>query len=59
MSQIGQPVNQPQIVDVDLCLKAGQAVAGLRPDVDRVVEAELQLLDTLWRDVIDGAVPLY
>jgi S-adenosylmethionine synthetase len=59
VSQIGQPVNQPQIVDVDLCLKAGQAVAGLRPDVDRVVEAELQRLDTLWRDVIDGAVPLY
>ena len=59
VSQIGQPVNQPQVVDIDLRLEGGQTVAGLRPDVERVVEAELQRLDTLWQDVIAGMVPLY
>ncbi len=59
VSQIGQPVDQPQIVDIDLRLEAGQTVAGLRPDVERVVVAELQHLETLWRDVIAGTVPLY
>lgn len=59
VSQIGQPVNQPQIVDIDLRLEGGQTIAGLRPDVERVAEAELQRLDTLWQDVIAGTVPLY
>lgn len=59
VSQIGQPVNQPKIVDIDLRLEAGQTVTGLRPGVERVMEAELQHLDTLWQDVIAGTVPLY
>ncbi len=59
VSQIGQPVDQPQIVDIDLRLEAGQTVAGLRPDIEQVVVAELQHLETLWRDVIAGTVPLY
>jgi S-adenosylmethionine synthetase len=59
VSQIGQPVKQPQIVDIDLRLEDGQTVAGLRPGVERMLEAELQRLDTLWQDVIAGTVPLY
>ncbi len=59
VSRIGQPVNQPQIVDVDLCLAGGPQAAALRPDVERVVDAQLQRLATLWRDVMAGTVPLY
>lgn len=58
VSQIGRPIGDPQIADVRVGVRDGRPPAGLAPEVEAVVRAQLAGLDNLWREVLEGRVPV-
>ena len=58
VSQIGRPIGDPQIADVRVSVRDGGPPADLAPDVEAIVRAGLTRLDTLWREVLEGRVPV-
>jgi len=59
LSQIGRPIDQPQIADVKVRLKGAASLASLRPRIAEITRAHLQQAGALWRDVIAGRTPLW
>jgi S-adenosylmethionine synthetase len=57
VSQIGQPIDQPQIVDVHLTLRRPGA-APSRAQIERTVERHLASLRTLADDQLSGALAI-
>ena len=53
LSQIGRPIKEPQLVDVGLHAEEGR-VARLAPLASEIAAQELDRLDTMWRDLIEG-----
>ncbi len=53
-SQIGRPIDEPQIVDVRLRPAAGALVSDLRPRITGIVVANLGRLDGFADDLLDG-----
>ncbi len=59
VSRIGQPVGEPQIVDVLVRTRENRPVDEVAVHVREIVRAELEGINTLWRKVIQGEVSLY
>jgi S-adenosylmethionine synthetase len=59
VSEIGRPVDQPQIASVRVRTKDGAALADVERSVADVARAELAKIPSIWRRVIAGEVRLY
>lgn len=54
VSQIGRPIQDPQVVDVRLRLDAGASLSAVEDEVRRIVGGHLQRMPMLWEDIVDG-----
>jgi len=54
VSRIGQPITEPQLIDLKLRLEDPAALAALRPRVEDVARSQLAGLTTLWRELLEG-----
>lgn len=59
VSQIGRPIDDPQLADIKLELRPGARLGDLAARVEAVVHAQLAQLHTLWRETIEHGVPVY
>ena len=59
VSDIGKPIDEPRAVDLRVRLADGAALNALEPQIGAIVRGHLGALDTLWRDVISGALPVW
>jgi S-adenosylmethionine synthetase len=49
VSQIGRPVRDPRLVDLEITTRGGSSPAGLTPRIEELVRDHLERLDTQWR----------
>jgi len=56
VSEIGRPLDDPQIVDVKLRLHDPAALASVGRRAKDIVAAQISRIDTLWSDMIAGAL---
>jgi S-adenosylmethionine synthetase len=59
VSEIGKPIHEPRVVDVRVRLEAGAALGAVEAQIAGIVRAHLAGLNTLWREVVSGALPVY
>ena len=59
VSQIGQPVDRPQIIDVQLQMSENQPVAEFQGRIEEIVRDRLSQINTLWQRLIEGDFTLY
>jgi S-adenosylmethionine synthetase len=57
-SRIGQPVDRPWIISVQLALASGATVADVRGDVRDVLECELEGVPAFLAELVRGGVPV-
>lgn len=58
VSEIGRPIDQPQIVDIRIETAPGRTLSGLRPVVQTVVRRELEAMPDLADQLLDGAMAI-
>ena len=58
-SCIGQPVCEPQIVDIRIEQAADRPLEAIMPRVEEVAREVLAGVDTLWRRPMDGEITVY
>jgi len=49
VSQIGRPVRDPRLGDVEVTTQGGRSLADLTPRIEELIRDHLERLDTLWR----------
>jgi S-adenosylmethionine synthetase len=49
VSQIGRPVRDPRLVDVEVATPGGRLLTGLGPRIEELIRDHLDRLDALWR----------
>ncbi len=59
LSQIGRPIDQPQIADVRVRPREPGALEPLRPHIAHIVHEHLEQVGVLWRDAITNSSPLW
>jgi len=59
LSQIGRPINQPQLIDVKVRLSDPATLDALRPEIVVPTRAHVERVSTLWREVMAGTVQFY
>jgi S-adenosylmethionine synthetase len=59
LSQIGRPINEPQLIDVRVRMRDAAALEALRSGIAEITCSHVEGAGTLWREVIAGTVPLY
>jgi len=57
VSRIGRPITDPQVVDLKVQLRSGRAPDHIAGAVHPILERELALLPTYWRDMPRAEVP--
>jgi S-adenosylmethionine synthetase len=58
VSEIGRPIDQPQIVDVRVAPTGGRPPNGLRPVIRKVVRRELEAMPQLASKLLDGRIAI-
>ena len=59
VSQIGQPVARPQIIDVQLQMLENQPIEEFQGRIEEIVRDHLLQINTLWQRLIKGEFTLY
>ncbi|OFZ86248.1 MAG: S-adenosylmethionine synthase [Betaproteobacteria bacterium RBG_16_64_18] len=59
LSQIGRPINEPQLIDVRVSMDDPAVVDTLRPRIAELTRSHVERVGTLWREVMAGTVQLY
>ena len=59
VSQIGRPVDEPQVIDIELVLADAVDTEDVRPSVERQVRDQLADMRELSEEILRGQVPLY
>jgi S-adenosylmethionine synthetase len=54
LSQIGRPIDDPQLLDIKVRVPAPAGFAALRPRITEIAQARVATVGSLWRDLIDG-----
>jgi S-adenosylmethionine synthetase len=54
LSQIGRPIDQPHVADVELVTEPGVAVGDIERDIAAIVDRELASVTEITERVIDG-----
>jgi S-adenosylmethionine synthetase len=55
-SNIGRPITDPQVVDVQVQLRKGTRLASVAPSIRSLVHQEVERLPGLWRAIVDGTL---
>ena len=58
VSRIGAPIDQPQTILVRIRTADGRHDQSLRDEVDRIVARHLSGIGRLWKDFLNGAIPV-
>jgi S-adenosylmethionine synthetase len=58
VSRIGAPIDQPQTILVRIRTADGRLDRSLRDEVDHIVARQLTGIGRLWRDFLNGAIPV-
>jgi S-adenosylmethionine synthetase len=58
LSRIGTPIDAPQLFDVKVRLRDPAALEGLRPRIAAVAGDAFRGVTTLWRDALEGTLPV-
>ncbi len=59
VSQIGQPITQPQVADIKARFTEPAAIASSAPQIEELVRDRLANLPQLWREAVDGKLSLW
>jgi S-adenosylmethionine synthetase len=59
VSQIGKPIQEPRVIDVQVRTEENRPLSGLIPAIEEVVHAELAKIGSLWQDFVRGDVTVY
>lgn len=59
LSQIGRPIDRPQLIDVKVRLKDAAALETAREHIAELARSHLLRVGSLWRELIAGTVPLW
>ena len=59
LSQIGRPIDAPQVFDVKLRLADPAALASLRARIEAIAQDELSGIGRLWTNVLAGQCPVW
>jgi S-adenosylmethionine synthetase len=59
VSEIGRPIGEPKVADVQVRLEADAALADVKQQVREIVGAHLGGLNTLWREATSGALAMW
>jgi S-adenosylmethionine synthetase len=59
ISQIGQPINQPQLADLKVRLAKPQRVGAVRTRCAQIVRDQLGEIRSLWQETVDGRITLW
>jgi S-adenosylmethionine synthetase len=59
LSQIGRPINEPQLVDIRVRLTDAAALGALLPGITELTRSHVESAGKLWREVMAGSVQLY
>jgi S-adenosylmethionine synthetase len=59
VSQIGRPVSEPQLLDLQLQVGAGESVEQVRPRAAAIARDYLADMGTLWQDFLAGVISVY
>jgi S-adenosylmethionine synthetase len=59
VSQIGRPLRDPQVAGVGVRVRKGARPADAAPQVERIVGEHLGRFESLWREILEGRVPVY
>ena len=59
VSQIGHPVNEPQLIEVQVRTREPGSLEALRPKVESIVQAHLDRIGSLWREWLSGVIPTF
>ncbi len=54
VSRIGQPITEPQLMDLKLRLDDPASLAALRPRIEQIARSQLAGVTTLWRGLLQG-----
>ncbi len=58
VSEIGQPIDEPQVIDLQIQPAAGKSLAALAPAAEDIVRRQLASLRRLADDLLDGRVAI-
>jgi len=59
LGQIGRPIDDPAVVDLKLRLAPGAHQADAEAQAGAIARHHLATVESLWRELVAGAVPLY
>jgi S-adenosylmethionine synthetase len=59
VSRIGAPIDEPQVIDVQIALESADLLSSLRTDIDGVVREQLSSLATMREDILAGRETVY
>lgn len=59
VSQIGHPINDPQVVNVQVRTREASQLESVRPQIEAVTQAHLTTISSLWREWLTGAISTY
>ena len=58
-SQIGQPIDQPLVASVQLCLKSGVGLADVKPQIESLFENELAGIHDFTMEMAEGKIQVW
>lgn len=56
VSQIGHPVTEPQLIEVQVRTREPGQLDGLRPKIDAIIQSHLDQIGSLWREWLTGVI---
>jgi S-adenosylmethionine synthetase len=59
VSQIGKPIDQPNVATAQIITKTGVSIGELRKDVEEVMDFELQHIDKFCVELASGKIPVF
>ncbi|WP_126456780.1 methionine adenosyltransferase [Sulfuriflexus mobilis] len=59
VSRIGSPINEPQVVDLRLCMQDGIAVEAVRSRAEEVVQGQFARMYQIRQELVAGAIHVY
>lgn len=59
VSQIGKPIQEPRVVDVQVRTEENRPLSDLMPAIEEIVHTELANIGGLWQDFVRGDITVY
>jgi S-adenosylmethionine synthetase len=59
LSQIGRPIDEPHVADAHVVTEDGVPIRDIRPEVEAIVDRELEAVTEITRRVIDGELTTF